>query len=374
MPLTIGILNETGPVEKRVALTPASSHSLIKKGYSIKLESNAGLAAHFADELYCNIDTVKTSQDTMKASDIVLFTTPPSLKQIKQLTPYSIIIGLLAPYESSERIEALNKNFITSFSLELLPRTSRAQMMDVLSSQATLAGYKAAIIAANSSQYLFPTMTTAAGTIRPSNILVIGAGIAGLQAIATCNRLGARVTGYDIRPEAQEQIASLGAKALNSAISSSGQGGYAAALTKEQQQDQQTLLSAAIKQANCIITTAAVPGRPAPRIIDQAMVDSMPLNSLIIDLAAANGGNCSLTQPGKDITHNHVTIMGPIKLENTLANDASYFFSNNLCKFIDILLTNPEEKNSINWDDEIIKKTNLTHNGKTTEQHPSLTS
>jgi len=252
---------------------------------------------------------------------------------------------------------------ITSFSLELIPRISRAQSMDVLSSQASVAGYKAVLIAANMTGHFFPMLTTAAGTIRPIQVLVIGAGVAGLQAIATARRLGAMVEAYDIRPEAREQVESLGAKMVKLEINAGGAGGYARELTAEEQQQEKSILARHVSKADIIITTAAIPGKAAPKIITQAMMQQMKQGSVIVDLAAESGGNCELTQAGNTVNVGGVLLVGAVNLPSQMARDASDLYARNMINFLGIFLDDHGQIN-LNWDDEILTKSVLTHAGQ----------
>ena len=262
----------------------------------------------------------------------------------------------------SERTKALRDRKITSFAMELLPRTTRAQAMDILSSQAGMAGYKAVLIAAQQSPKFFPMLTTAAGTVRPSKVLIVGAGVAGLQAIATARRLGAQVEGFDVRPEVKEQIESLGAKFLDLGVSASGSGGYARELTAEERAEQQRRLGEHLKGIDVVVTTAAVPGRPAPKIITKAMVEGMKAGSVLVDLAAETGGNCEVTVPGQTITHGAVTIVGPVNLPSMGAIHASEMYAKNLFNFASLMIK--DGALNLDWNDELIAKTCLTHAGE----------
>ena len=311
--MRIAIPKEITPNENRVAMVPSLIPALRQLGCEITIERDAGLAANFPDALYPDVTFCADAQTLYRDADVVLKIDAPTAQEIAWMKPNAVVIGLLSPYLHPERIAAMRDRSLTSFALEYIPRISRAQAMDVLSSQATVAGYKAALMAANASQRFFPMLTTAAGTIRPSQVLVIGAGVAGLQSIATAHRLGALVSAYDIRPAAREQVESLGAKMIQINISADAQGGYARALTREEQQMQQDALQQAAAKANAIICTALIPGKPAPKIITRAMVETMSPGSVIIDIAASQGGNCELTVPGETIVHEGVTIIGASK-------------------------------------------------------------
>jgi len=362
MATTIGVVRESVPGERRVALTPDVAKKLKAKGATLVMERGAGAAASFADAAYKDTDTADAS-DVLARSDVLLKVQPPALDEIAKLREGSVVIGYLSPHLAPERTRALRDRKITSFAMELLPRTTRAQAMDVLSSQANIAGYKAVLIAAEASPKFFPMMTTAAGTVRPSKVLIVGAGVAGLQAIATARRLGAQVEGFDVRPETKEQIQSLGAKYVELGVSAAGSGGYARELTPEERAQQQAALAEHIKGVDVIVTTAAVPGRKAPRIITRAMVEGMKSGSVIVDIAAETGGNCELTEAGKTVTSgNGVTVIGPVNLAASAPIHASELYSKNLYNFLELSLK--DGVFTLDWNDELIAKTCLTHAGE----------
>jgi NAD(P) transhydrogenase subunit alpha len=273
----------------------------------------------------------------------------------------AVVIGFMQPHARRAEIAALRDRRITSFAMELVPRISRAQSMDALSSQAAIAGYKAVLIAANHLQKFLPMLTTAAGTIRPSQLLVIGAGVAGLQAIATARRLGAVVEAYDVRSATREQVKSLGAKFVDTGVSADGQGGYARELTEEEKKRQQEVLDARIAAMDVVISTASVPGRKAPTIISRAAVERMRAGAVIVDIAAEQGGNCELTKAGETVDHGGVTILGPLNLASQLAYNASEMYARNLLNFLKPAIDKGELK--IDWDDEVFAKSCLTHDG-----------
>ena len=275
--------------------------------------------------------------------------------EITRMKPGAVLVGSLQPQADAARGEAIVDRGIIAFPLEKLPRTTRAQAMDVLSSQAGMAGYKSVLIAAQLAPRFFPMLTTAAGTIRPSKVLIIGAGVAGLQAIATARRLGAQVEGFDVRPETREQIQSLGAKFLDLGVSAAGEGGYARALTDEERAEQQRRLGEHLKNIDVIVCTAAVPGRPAPKIITEAMVAGMKPGSVIVDLAAETGGNCELTSPGDTIGTGGVTIAGPLNLASMGAQHASEMYARNVYNFVSLLLK--DGALAFDWNDELLAKT-----------------
>jgi H+-translocating NAD(P) transhydrogenase subunit alpha len=361
--VTISTVRETVPGERRVALTPDVAKKLKAKAVKLLIEHDAGAMASFPDAAYLDTEVAADAKSVLNRADVLLKVQPPSVDEIAELKAGAVYIGYLQPHLAPERIKALRDAKITSFAMELLPRTTRAQAMDVLSSQAGVAGYKAVLIAAEASPKFFPMLTTAAGTIRPSKVLIVGAGVAGLQAIATARRLGGQVEGFDVRPETKEQIQSLGAKYVELGVSAAGAGGYARELTAEERAQQQAALAEHIKGVDVIVTTAAVPGRKAPRIISAAMVAGMRAGSVIVDIAAETGGNCELTEPGKTIvTANGVTIIGPVNLAATTPIHASEMYAKNLYNFLELSIK--DGGLALDWDDELIAKTCVTHAGE----------
>ncbi len=362
MPIRVAVPKETYPGERRVALVPEVSRKMAKLDIEVQLESGAGDAAHYPDAAFESARIVSDAGSLYGESDIILTVQPPALEVIEQLREGSILIGMLLPYQRLQHVARLKERNITSFAMELVPRISRAQSMDTLSSQAAAAGYKAVIMAAERSGHFFPMLTTAAGTIRPSKVVVIGAGVAGLQAIATARRLGAIVEGYDVRAATKEQVESLGARFIDIDVAAEGSGGYARELTEEEKQQQQTILAEHIAAADVVISTAALPGRPSPKIITSAMVESMKPGSVIIDLAAEGGGNCELTKAGEDIEHNGVIIAGPLNVPSMLAVHASEMYSKNLLNFLTPMIKDgtlvPD------WEDEVLAESVLTHQGE----------
>ena len=295
-------------------------------------------------------------------ADVVMWVQPPDAATVSHMNSGSIGIGLAFAHRHPELVNALNDQKISCLAMELVPRISRAQSMDVLSSQATVAGYKAVLRAASLAPRLFPMLTTAAGTLRPSNVVVIGAGVAGLQAIATSRRLGARVEAYDIRSAAREQVESLGAKMIDTGVNAEGEGGYARELTDEEKQQQAEKLAEKLAKCDVVISTAAIPGRPAPKIITTAMVDDMQAGTVIVDLAAESGGNCELTEPGSTVNHNGVIVDGPLNLASQAAIHASEMYARNLVNLLDLIID--EDALKIDMEDEVIAGTMLTHEGK----------
>lgn len=364
MPITLVVQRERAPGENRVALVPDTARQFAGRGATLWLEANAGLPSHYADADYPEV----SSGSTPPPADLTLCVTPPTPEQIDLLPVGSVLIGLLAPFSSRERLAQLNARKITAFALELLPRISRAQSMDALSSQGTVAGYQGALIAASLSPRFFPMLTTAAGTIRPAKALVIGAGVAGLQAIATCRRLGALVEAYDVRAAAREQIESLGARFVDTGVSADGSGGYARELSAEEKAQQQARLAKAVAAADVVICTAAIPGKPAPKIITADMVKAMKRGAAVIDLAAETGGNCAVTQPGETVVVDEVTIAGPLQLASRMPTHASEMYAKNLWNFL-----SPWVKDGalvFDWEDEIVAGTVLCKDGVTV--HPTV--
>jgi H+-translocating NAD(P) transhydrogenase subunit alpha len=363
MAVNVAVVRETSSNERRVALTPEVAKKLKGKGATVLIQSGAGDPASFPDTSYKDAEIVGDAAATLSRADVLFKVQPPTLEEIAQLREGSVVVSLLSPHLAPERTRALRDRKITAFAMELLPRTTRAQAMDVLSSQAGVAGYKAVLIAAEASPKFFPMLTTAAGTIRPSKVLIVGAGVAGLQAIATARRLGAQVEGFDVRPETKEQIESLGAKFLDLGVSAAGSGGYARELTAEEREQQQKALAEHLKGIDVVVTTAAVPGRKAPRIISAAMVEGMKPGAVIVDIAAETGGNVELSEAGRNVvTANGVTIIGPVNLAASAPIHASEMYSRNLYNFIELSLK--DGALTLDWDDELIAKTCLTHAGE----------
>jgi proton-translocating NAD(P)+ transhydrogenase subunit alpha len=363
MPITIGALKESAPGETRVSLVPEVVDKFVATGARVVLESGAGTRAQFPDALYKKGEWAGSSAEVLSQADVLLTVAPLSLEQIAQLKPGAVVVGFLQPHARQAEVKALRDRKITSFAVELIPRISRAQSMDGLSSQASLAGYKAVLIAANNLEKFMPMLTTAAGTIRPSQALIIGAGVAGLQAIATARRLGAVVEAYDVRSATREQVKSLGAKFVETGVSADGVGGYARELTAEEKAKQQEALDARIGAADAVIATASVPGRKAPVIISKAAVERMRAGSVIVDIAAEQGGNCELTRAGETvISANGVKVIGPVNLAGTLAYNASEMYARNLLNFLKPAIDKAGEL-KIDWTDEVFAGAVLTHDG-----------
>ena len=361
MSVVVGVLAETAAKETRVALVPEIAAKLKAAGARVLMERGAGDSAHFPDSLYKDVE-FGDAATILSTADVLLKVQPPSLEEVAALKKGAVVIGFMQAYARPDLVKALKERGITSFAMELVPRISRAQSMDALSSQAAVAGYKAVLMAANTLERFLPMLTTAAGTIRPALVLVIGAGVAGLQAIATAKRLGAVVEAYDVRSATKDQIKSLGAKFVETGVSAEGAGGYARELTADEKLKQQEVLDARIAASHAVISTASVPGRAAPRIISKAAVERMAAGSVIIDIAAEQGGNCELTQAGQTVVHGGVKIVGPVNLPASLPYHASEMYSRNLFNLLKPAL--PKGELSIDWNDEVFAGAVLTHDGQ----------
>ena len=362
MTIKIGVPKETLEGERRVAVVPSILKQLGKLGVEVLLEQGAGVDSGFADGDYEDATLVDGADALYAQADVVLKVQPPSVEEAAKLKEGSLLIGFLAPHQSDELIKVLQQRRVTALAMELVPRISRAQSIDALSSQANIAGYKAVLMAANLSPRLFPMLTTAAGTIRPAKVMVIGAGVAGLQAIATARRLGAIVEAYDVRSATKEQCESLGARFIETGVTAEGAGGYAREFTEEEKAHQARAPANPIAEADAVISTAAVPGRPAPKIIDTATVKRMKRGAVIVDLAAETGGNCELTRPGATVEHNGVLIHGPRNVPSTAAVHASEMYARNLYNLLTLLIKDGQL--TLDFDDEVIRDSCLTHAGE----------
>ena len=362
MAVVVGVLKETQPAETRVALVPEIAAKLKAAGVRVLFERGAGTQAHFPDALYVGAE-LSDAAAILASADVLLKVQPPNPAEVNALKKGAVVIGFMQAYAQPELVRLLKERGVTSIAMELVPRISRAQSMDALSSQASVAGYRAALIAANTLERFLPMLTTAAGTIRPASVLVIGAGVAGLQAIATVKRLGAVVEAYDVRGATKDQVKSLGAKFVETGVSAEGAGGYARELTAEEKAKQQEVLDARIAVSDAVISTASVPGRAAPRIITRTAVERMKAGSVIVDVAAEQGGNCELTQAGRTVLHGGVKIVGPMNLPASLPYHASEMYSRNLFNLLKPAL-GPEGDLSIDWKDEVFAGAVLTHDGQ----------
>jgi NAD(P) transhydrogenase subunit alpha len=361
MPVTIGVLKETVRGENRVAIVPEVASKLAAAGARVLVERGAGATARFPDALYKDAEFADSADAVLAAADLLFVVQPPEPALVAKLKPGAVVAGFLAPHGQAALVRAMKDAKLTGFSMELVPRISRAQSMDALSSQAAVAGYKAVLIGAAALEKFFPMLTTAAGTIRPATVLVIGAGVAGLQAIATAKRLGAVVEAYDVRSATREQVRSLGAKFVETGVTAEGSGGYARELTAEEKAKQQEVLDARIAAADCVVTTAGVPGRPAPRIITRAAVERMKPGAVVVDLLAEGGGNCELTRAGETVEHGGVRVIGPVNLPATVAYHASEMYARNLLNFIKPALK--DGALAIDWNDEVFAASCVTHDG-----------
>jgi len=362
VPITIGVVKESAPNETRVALVPEVTAKFAALGARVLIEKDAGATAQFPDSLYKNTDFAADAATVLEQATVLVKVAPPTLKEIAQLKEGSLYVGFVQPHAKLEEVRAMRERRITSLAMELIPRISRAQSMDALSSQAAVSGYKAVLMAASLLDRFFPMLTTAAGTIRPAQVLVIGAGVAGLQAIATAKRLGAVVEAYDVRSATREQVKSLGAKFVETGVSAEGTGGYARELTAEEKAQQQEALDARIAVADAVITTAAVPGRRAPIIISRAAVGRMKPGALIVDIAAEQGGNCELTRAGETVKAGSVRIVGPLNLASTAAYHASEMYARNIFNLLKPAVDKGELK--IDWTDEVFAQSCVTHAGE----------
>jgi NAD(P) transhydrogenase subunit alpha len=364
--MKIGVPQETAAGETRVALVPAVVKKLTAAGHEVLVTRGAGDGALIPDSQFeeAGAKLVDKPEDAF-AADVVVKVAPPSAAEIKLLRKDGILIGFLAPLTNGTGVSAIAKTGITSFALESVPRISRAQTMDALSSQANIAGYRAALIGAQELGRYYPMLMTAAGTIRPATVLVLGVGVAGLQAIATARRLGAVVQGFDVRAAVKDQVQSLGAKFLEFDLGGDleGSGGYAKELTPEQQARQQELMAEAIGKADVVITTAQVPGRRAPILVTEKAVKLMKPGSVIVDLAGESGGNCEITEPGQTVIKHSVKIVAPLNVPATLAQDASQMYSKNIEALLELMITKEGEL-KLDFEDEIITGACITRGGE----------
>jgi len=345
----VGVVAESRANERRVALVPTAVASLVNSGVAVVVESGAGKQALLPDGLYT---AAGASIGDAWAADVVVKVAPPTAYEVARLRRGQTLIGFLAPRDADNSIGALAAAGVEAFALEAIPRISRAQSMDALSSQASVGGYKAVLLAACELTRFFPMLTTAAGTVKPATVLVLGVGVAGLQALATAKRLGARTTGYDVRPEVADQVTSVGARWLDLGIAASGEGGYARELTKQEREQQQKALEEAIKRFDVVITTAMVPGRPAPRLVTAEAVKGMKPGSVVMDLAGEAGGNCELSEPGRTVVKHDVTVAAPLNLPATMPEHASELYSKNITALLDLLIK--DGKLAPDFDDEVV--------------------
>jgi len=369
MTVVVAVPKEQVPDELRVAIVPEVVKKLTQSGYEVRIEHDAGAGAYYPDDLFTGAGAkiVHNRTDLFTGVRVVLHVQPPTVTEIDQLAEGTIVIGFMNPARNLDVVERMRERKITAFALELVPRITRAQSMDALSSQATAGGYSAAILGAANCPKFLPMLTTAAGTIRPATVLILGAGVAGLMAIATAKRLGAVVEAYDVRRAAGEQVRSLGARFLELEINAEGQGGYARELTPEEKVKEQQMVSAAVAKADIVITTAAIPGRKAPILITRETVAQMRPGAVIIDMAAESGGNCELTQAGRSIQDHGILILGPQNLPARVPFHSSQMYAKNLQSFL-ALLVNKEGAIITEFTDEILVASLLVHAGEVRHQ------
>lgn len=363
--MRIGVPKETVEGEHRVALVPDVVAKFVKNGHEVIVEGGAGAGAMLPDSAFSEAGATIGDRSQVLGADVVVGVAPPTPEQISGFNSNSVVIGFLQPLTNGEGVKALASAGVTSFAMESVPRISRAQSMDALSSQSNVAGYRAAIIGSQELGRFYPMLMTAAGTIRPATVLVLGAGVAGLQAIATARRLGAVVQAFDVRAAVKEQVESLGAKFLEFDLGGDleGEGGYAKELTDEQRARQQELLTEAIGKVDVVITTALVPGRPAPKLVTAAAVEGMKPGSVIVDLAGEAGGNCELTKPGETVIEHGVKIVSPLNLPATMAEHASQLYAKNIESLLE-LMTGEEGNLALDFEDEIIAGACITKDGQ----------
>ncbi|AZH26535.1 NAD(P) transhydrogenase subunit alpha [Haloplanus aerogenes] len=375
--MIVGVPGETASDETRVALIPPVAKKLIDRDVTVCVASGAGEGSDWSDEAYREVgcDVVEDRADVFERADVICQISGLAANADEPMDPYregQTVIATLGPYDlTDETYEELERRRVSAFALELMPRISRAQSMDVLSSMASIGGYKATLVTAEQLPKLFPLEMTAAGTVRPAEVFVIGAGVAGLKAIATAERLGASVKGYDIRLEVKQEVESLGADFVELDLETEGSGddeGYAVEMGEEFYEQQRKELSRVVPESDVVITTAAIPGAPAPELVSAEMIEGMDDGSVIVDLSAPTGGNCEPTVAGETIEHEGVTIFGPTNLPATVPQTASQLFANNLYNFLDHLLDDDSEL-VLDTDDEIVDSTLLTHDGTIRRPH-----
>lgn len=370
MPLVIGVLKETHPGERRLSVVPDVVKKYQGLGASVVMQKDAAKGAHFRETDFADVTWVDSAADVVAAADVVLCVQPPAAETLAAMKPGSVLCGMLQPWYSAERVQQLVDGQVTAFALELLPRISRAQSMDILSSQGAVAGYECALIAADHSPKFFPMLTYAAGEIRPAKVLVIGAGVAGLQAIATAKRLGAVIEASDVRPAVKEQIESLGAKFIDVPFETDeereiaqGVGGYARPMPESWMKRQAAAVAERIRQADVVITTALIPGRRAPVLVTEEMVKSMKPGSVIVDLAVEQGGNCPLSEAGKTVVKHGVTLVGETNLPAKVGADASALYARNVLDFLK-LIVGKDGALTIDLEDDIVKACLMCRDGQ----------
>ena len=362
MTINVSVLKETKDGEKRVAMVPSVAPRLARLGTTLSLESGAGEAATFADSAYAGATIVADPGKLVADADIVLAVQAPSTSVVRAMKSGAVLISFIYAASAHELVATLQERKVTSLAMELIPRISRAQAMDALSSQAALGGYYAPLLGAVHMPRILPMMTTAVGSLRAAKVLVLGLGVAGLSALATAHRLGAITEGYDVRPETKEQAQSLGAKFVDTGVDARGDGGYARELTADEKDRVQKALNQHIAEADMIITTAAVPGRPAPRLISRAQIAAMKPGAVIVDLGAEGGGNCEGTKPGETVVAGPATILGPLNVPSALAQHASELYAKNLLNLLTLIVK--DGALNLDFEDEVVAGATLTHAGE----------
>lgn len=362
MSIKIAVLKETKDGERRVAMVPAVAAKLSQLGGALALETGAGLAATFADAAYVDVGFAPDSRSLVADADIVLAVQPPSVATVEAMKPGAVLIAFLCGANNPDLVAALRTRKTTALAMEAIPRISRAQAMDALSSQAALAGYYAPLLGAVNMPRILPMMTTAVGSLRAAKVLVMGLGVAGLSALATAHRLGAITEGYDVRPETKEQALSLGARFVETGVDARGEGGYARELTAEEKDTVQAALSKHIAEADMIITTASVPGRPAPRLISAAQIAAMKPGAVIVDLGAESGGNCEGAKPGETVVVGPAVLVAPLNVPSALAQHASELYAKNILNLLQLIVR--DGAIHLDFEDEVIAGTALTHAGE----------
>lgn len=364
--MTVGVCKESKENEKRVALAPEGIKKLTSLGLQVYVEEGAGLGSSYTDDAYREAGAeVSTRKEVLEHCELLLAVQAPDVETLKKLKPNTVLVSFIWPLQNADYVELLKKQQIRALAMDTIPRISRAQSMDALSSMSNIAGYKAALIGAGHLDRYLPMMMTAAGTIPPAKVLVLGAGVAGLQAIATAKRLGAVVEAFDIRPAVKEQVESLGASFVEVPLEekdTESSGGYAKELSERNQEKQREVIHQHVKKSDIVITTALIPGKPAPLLVTKQMVDDMKPGSVVVDIAAEQGGNCEVTEPGKTSAHNRVIIAAPLNLPSMLANHASKLYSKNVLSLLDLLIEEGEP--NFNFDDQIILNATVTHEGE----------
>ena len=365
--MKVAVLKETRSAENRVALVPLGVKNLVKRGLTVAVQTGAGETSGVSDLMYreAGAEIAANAQETLKDAKLILVVNPPASNELADLSEGSILVGFLDPLSNSDLISRLIELKVTGISMELVPRITRAQSMDALSSQATVAGYKAVLLAANHLPKFLPMFTTAAGTIRPAKALILGAGVAGLQAIATARRLGAVVEAFDVRPAVKEQVESLGASFLESEeeVTAEGEGGYAKELTEDQHSKELELIGSALIDTDIVITTAQIPGREAPVLITEDMVKTMKYGSVIVDLAAESGGNCELSEAGETVLAHGVQILGPSNLPTSIPVHSSQMYSKNIVTLISEFLGDDGQL-QLDFENDVVGPSTVTHGGE----------